>query len=286
MSTSAIATDARPKRVLIYRHSLLTRITHWVNALCILVLVMSGLQIFNAHPSLYFGQKSDFDHPVLTMGAIREADGTRKGVTRIGSLSFDTTGVLGLSAGPSGAPRARGFPSWITLPGYQDLATGRRWHFFFAWIFVINGAVYVIASLLSGHVWRDLLPTDRQILGIGRTIVEHVKLKFPHGEEARHYNVLQKFAYLGVIFVVLPLLILAGLSMSPGVDAAFPGLIDLFGGRQSARTVHFICAWLIILFVFVHLVMVVVSGLWNNIRSMVTGRYAITGPAPSGGNHD
>jgi thiosulfate reductase cytochrome b subunit len=70
------------------------------------------------------------------------------------------------------------------------------------------------------------------------------------------------------------------------VDAAFPGLIDLFGGRQSARTIHFICAWLIILFVFVHLVMVVVSGLWNNIRSMVTGRYAITGPAPSGGNHD
>ena len=108
--------------------------------------------------------------------------------------------------------------------------------------------------------------------------------KFPHGEEARHYNVLQKFAYLGVIFVVLPLLILAGLSMSPGIDAAFPGLIDLFGGRQSARTVHFICAWLIILFVLVHVVMVLVSGLWNNIRSMVTGRYGIVPdePQPAG----
>jgi thiosulfate reductase cytochrome b subunit len=270
------AAEAGPRRVLVRRHSLLTRVTHWLNALAILVLVMSGLQIFNAHPALYLGKKSDFDHPVLSLRAVRNDDGTRVGVTTIGGLSFNTTGVLGLSPGADGAPRPRGFPSWATLPRWQDLATGRHWHFFFAWIFVLNGLVYVLASLAGGHVRRDLLPSGRQLREIGHVVVEHLKLRFPHGEEARRYNVLQKLAYLAVIFVVLPLLILAGLGMSPGVDAGFPFIVDLFGGRQTARTVHFICAFLIILFVLVHLVMVLLSGVWNNLRSMITGRYAIT----------
>jgi thiosulfate reductase cytochrome b subunit len=276
--------NARPRRVLVYRHSVLIRITHWINALCILVLVMSGLQIFNAHPALYFGQASDFDNPALAMRAVTTADGERIGVTVIGNTSFTTTGVLGLSAGSNGEPRARGFPSWITLPSYQDLATGRRWHFFFAWLFVINGAVYLVASLLNGHVWRDLLPTGGQLRGIGRSILEHLRLRFGHGEEARRYNVLQKLAYLGIIFLVLPLLILAGLAMSPAIDAAAPWLTTVLGGRQTARTIHFICAFLIVLFVLVHVVMVLVSGVWNNLRSMITGRYAIETTASDPGD--
>jgi thiosulfate reductase cytochrome b subunit len=259
------------RKVLFYRHTLLVRVTHWINVLCILFLVMSGLQIFNAHPALYLGQKANFDHPILSMKGLI-VDGQPVGRTTVLGLTFNTTGVLGLSAGSSGEPQARGFPSWITLPSYQDLATGRRWHFFFAWLFFINGAVYLIASLANRHVWRDLVPSWAQLRDIGRSILDHIRLRFDHGKD---YNILQKLTYLIMVAVVLPLIVLAGLTMSPGVDAGFPWLVSLFGGRQTARTIHFLCASLIVLFVIVHVVMVLISGLWNNIRSMITGRYAI-----------
>lgn len=262
-------------RIEVARHSLVVRITHWVNVLCLFVLLLSGLQIFNAHPTLYFGTASVPDRAVLALNAVQRDDGSLAGITRIGGAEFDTTGVLGLSTGANGEPEARGFPSWLTIPSYRDLATGRRWHFLFAWIFVINGLVYLAYGFYTRHVQRDLTPTRRQLKDIGHDIVEHVRLRFPKGEEARHYNVLQKLAYLGIIFLVLPMTILAGLTMSPGLDSAFPFLLDLFGGRQSARTIHFIGANLIVLFVLVHVFMVLVSGVLNNIRSMITGRYVI-----------
>jgi Ni/Fe-hydrogenase b-type cytochrome subunit len=267
-------TDTEQKaRTYFYRHSLIVRITHWVNVLCMTLLLMSGLQIFNAHPALYVGKASTFDDPVLAMGAMRGEDGRPIGVTQILGKQFDTTGVFGLSV-TGNRWTSRGFPSWATIPGYQDLATGRRWHFFFAWLFVINGLVYIGYTIFSGH-WRQLVPTGAQLRHIGASIKEHLLLRFPRGEEAKTYNVLQKLAYFGVIFVLVPVLILAGLTMSPGVDAAFPWLLDIFGGRQTARTIHFICATLILLFVIVHIVMVLISGVWNNIRSMITGRYRV-----------
>jgi thiosulfate reductase cytochrome b subunit len=264
----------------VYRHSVLVRVTHWINVICLTLLLMSGLQIFNAHSALYWGRISDFAKPILAMNAVQK-DGKPTGVTTVFGHSFDTTGVLGLS-GPTDNQRERGFPSWITLPGYQDLATGRRWHFFLAWIFVVNGLVYLLAGLLRGHVWRDLVPSLSGLRHIGRAILDHARLRFPKGEEAMSYNVLQQLTYLAVIFVVLPVLVLAGLTMSPGLDAAFPWLTTLFGGRQSARTVHFIMASLLVLFVLVHVVMVVLSGLWNNMRSMITGWYRIE---PAGDVH-
>ena len=260
-----------PGRVLVYRHSVLVRITHCINVLCILVLVMSGLQIFNAHPSLYWGERSHFADPVLSMRAENSPNGAI-GVTTVLGASFETTGVLGLSRNANGQLAARGFPEWATLPSYQDLATGRRWHFFFAWLFVVNGLVYLVASFLTRHVWRDLIPSLAQLRGIGASIMEHLRFRFDHG---RDYNVLQKLTYLILIFIILPLVVLAGLGMSPGVDAAFPWIVDLFAGRQSARTLHFIAATAIVLFVVVHVVMVLISGVWNNMRSMITGRYAI-----------
>jgi thiosulfate reductase cytochrome b subunit len=269
---SGIVSESGGGRVLVKRHSLLVRITHWINVLCITFLVMSGLQIFNAHPALYLGQQSHFDTPVLSMAAVNTPDGPR-GVTQVLGAKFNTTGVLGLS-NVNGAPQARGFPAWSTVPSFQDLATGRRWHFFFAWLFVINGAVYLAASLASRHVWRDLVPGWPEIRGIGRSILDHLRFRFDHG---RQYNVLQKLTYLGLIFVVLPLVVLSGMTMSPGLNAAFPWLVDMFGGRQTARTVHFICATAIVLFVLVHVGMVLVSGVWNNMRSMITGRYAVSG---------
>lgn len=259
----------------IYRHTLPVRIAHWINVICLFILLLSGLQIFNAHPHLYFGSDSAPDRRVLSMDAVQEANGTPAGVTTLGNWKFKTTGVFGLSTGMNGELSNRGFPSWLTIPSYRDLSTGRRWHFFFAWLFVVNGLAYFIYSIWSGHFRRDLFPTQTQVRHIGHDVVEHLRLRFPRGEEAKHYNVLQKLAYLIVVFVLLPITILAGLTMSPGLDAAFPFLLDLFGGRQSARTIHFICASAIVLFVFVHVLMVLLSGVWNNLRSMVTGRYRI-----------
>ena len=264
---------AAGRPVFVYRHTILVRITHWVNLLCITILVMSGLQIFNAHPALYIGQKANFDAPILSLDAVTYTNGDEKGVTTILGHRFDTTGLLGLSKDSAGQPNEVGFPAWATIPSYRDLATGRRWHFFFAWLFVINGAVYLIASLLNRHVWRDLVPSRRQLRGIGRSIIDHARLRFDHG---RDYNVLQKLTYLIIVVAVLPLIVLAGTVMSPGLDAAFSWLVPLFGGRQTARTIHFICASLIVLFVVVHVIMVVISGVWNNIRSMITGRYAVS----------
>jgi thiosulfate reductase cytochrome b subunit len=259
---------------LIYRHALPIRLTHWVNALVLIILLMSGLQIFNAHPALYWGSFSNFNRPLVSMGAMRTGSGEIKGITTILGHRFDTTGILGASE-DSGTITARGFPEWATIPSVQWLAMGRRWHFFFAWIFVITGATYVLYSLLSQHFSRDLLPSGSDIKSIGRTTWNHLLFRFPQGEEAKRYNVLQKIAYLIVMFVLLPLAVLTGLAMSPRMDAIFPWLLTLFDGRQSARTVHFITAFSLVAFVLIHVFMVIVSGAWNNLRSMITGRYRI-----------
>ncbi len=273
-----------PKRptVLVPRHSLLVRVTHWINVLSLWLLLMSGLQIFNAHPALYWGQASSFQTPWLSMTAAPNPDGSLHGTTHIAGAAFRTTGFLGASDFEGQRVR-RGFPAWATLPSMQFLAAGRRWHFFFAWLFAINGLVYLITNLINGHLKRDLAPTREQLTPrhIWHDILEHIQLKFPKGEEARRYNVLQKGAYLAVILVLLPLIALTGMTMSPSLDATFPFLLTLFGGRQSARSIHFICANLIVLFVLVHVIMVILSGFWNNIRSMITGRYAIEVEPPA-----
>ena len=262
------------QREVIYRHSGTVRATHWVNALVLLVLLMSGLQIFNAHPALYLGAKSTFDDPIMAMGAVQDGD-RFKGVTTLFGHAFNTTGVFGLSGDENSGYEDRGVSWSLTLPSHRDLAMGRRWHFFFAWLFLFNGLAYLLWSLGSGHLRRDLAPTATELKHIGASIAEHARLKFPKGEAAKRYNVLQKLTYLFVALILLPLMLLTGLAMSPGMDAGFPVLLDIFGGRQSARTIHFISASFIVLFVVVHLVMVLISGVWNNLRSMITGRYAI-----------
>jgi thiosulfate reductase cytochrome b subunit len=277
-ATKPPAIAGKAPREVIYRHSLVTRLTHWLNVLLISLLLMSGLQIFNAHPRLYWGMYGADSNPaVFQIESLRHSDGRITGRTDIGGLDLDTTGVLGASPGQDGSMIPRGFPSWATIPSYQDLATGRRWHFFLAWLFVANGLIYLTFSIVSGHVRRDLvLDADqarpRHVL---QSIWDHMRLKHPTGAEARRYNVLQKIAYLAVIFVLLPLMVLTGLTMSPGMDAILPGLVPFFGGRQSARTIHFVTANLIVLFVVVHLVEVVLAGVFNEIGSMITGRYAV-----------
>ena len=231
----------------IYRHSIATRILHWLNALCVFIVLMSGLQIFNAHPRLYWGE-----YGANTDRAFIQISG-------------------------NAATGEKAFPHWATIPSWQDLAGGRRWHFFFAWVLVLNSALYLLISSASGHVRRDLLPTRQEISPrhITRDFLDHLRLRSSRGDAAKSYNVLQKLAYLGVVFGLAPMMLLTGLAMSPGIDAAAPWLLDVFGGRQSARTLHFLTAMLIALFIAVHIVMVILAGPVNELRSMITGRFTL-----------
>jgi len=268
--------NVRTGTYLYYRHTLPVRVMHWINVIALTILLLSGLNIFSAHPALYWGKSSYTGRPpVLEITATESSDGDLVGVTRIFGHEFDTTGLLGASAGPDGDPMPRAFPSWLTIPDSRWLAMARRWHLFFAWVFVINGLCYVGYSVAVRHFARDLAPSDSDWRSIGRSIVEHLRFKHPTGEAAKRYNVLQKLAYLAVIFLLLPLVILMGFAMSPWLDALLPGWVDVFGGRQSARTIHFIVAWLIVAFALIHVFEVIVSGFWNHLRSMITGRYRV-----------
>ena len=263
----------RRGREVIYRHTVLVRLTHWINALVIVVMIGSGLNIFNAHPRLYWGKTGTWGDPsIFSLGAMMTPGGAR-GVTQIGPLHFDTTGWLGLSK-VQGQMAERGWPSWITIPSFQDLADARHWHFLFAWVLVVNGLVYLIWSLSIRHVQRDLWPTWRDLRAIPSSVWDHMRLRHQTGEAAKRYNVLQRLAYLGLIAAVT-MMVLTGLTLSPGIDVFFPWLLNLFGGRQSARTIHFVSASFIVLFIFVHLTEVVLAGPVNEVLSMITGRYAV-----------
>jgi thiosulfate reductase cytochrome b subunit len=257
-------------RIWTYRHSLPVRIGHWINAVSLFILIMSGLQIFNAHPALYWGNRSDRNEAMLLIRPLRSDSGDIIGITTVLGHSFDTTGVLGYSD-----HTVRAFPAWATIPGPRWLAMGRQWHLFFAWIFVLTGLLYVTYAAFSRHLSRHLLPTRWDMRGIGRALKDHLLLRHDVGEAAAGYNVLQKLAYVAVLFVLAPLIVLTGLSMSPMIDAAFPWLLHLFGGRQSARTVHFIACFAFVGFILIHLAQVVLTGFVNNLRAMTTGWFAV-----------
>jgi thiosulfate reductase cytochrome b subunit len=265
---SPISTPPQAERV--YRHTLPVRLGHWLNVVCLFVLIMSGLQIFNAHPALYWGDRSDRDRPLLSIRPMKTESGEMRGITTILGHKFDTTGVLGYSNNSG-----RAFPAWATLPSARWLAMGRQWHLFFAWVFVINGLLFMAYALISRHVTHDLAPTGQDLRGIGKAVKDHVRLRHPSGDEAKRYNVLQKLAYMGVLFGLAPLIILTGLTMSPTVDTAFPWLLTVFGGRQAARTIHFIACFAFVGFIVIHVSQVILTGLFNNLRSMTTGWFVV-----------
>ena len=261
----------------IRRHRLSTRLWHWLNALTLLVLLMSGLMIFNAHPRLYWGEYGANADPAWLV--IDDAGDT--GFVEFAGKRVETTGVLGVWTNAEGSVQRRAFPHWITIPSGYDLQAGRRWHLTFAWILALALAFYMIRSLWNGHVKNDLhiRKTEWSPRHIWHDITEHAKLRLPTGAAARNYNILQKISYISVIFILLPLIILTGLTMSPAMNAAWPWLLDIFGGRQSARSVHFICTFALVTFFFVHIVMVVLAGPINEVRSMITGKYKLPGKA-------
>ncbi|HZI83854.1 MAG TPA: cytochrome b/b6 domain-containing protein, partial [Casimicrobiaceae bacterium] len=235
VSQAATVAPRRSGSYLYYRHALPVRFMHWINVIAITVLLLSGLNIFSAHPALYWGKSSYTGRgPILEIGAREDGQGNTVGVTHVLGRDFVTTGLLGAGAGPDGEVVERTFPSWLTIPDSRWLAMARRWHFFFAWVFVINGLCYVGYSIASRHLAHDLAPDRKDWRSIGRSIIDHLRFKHPTGEAAKRYNVLQKLTYLGVIFVLLPLVVLMGLAMSPWLDALLPGWVDLVGGRQAA----------------------------------------------------
>ena len=271
--TSSERNEAPALGPLVKRHRLSTRVWHWINAFTVFVMLMSGLMIFNAHPRLYWGKYgANADAAWLSIGS----DATR-GYLQIGSLQITTTGVLGRWTDPQGQVRRHAFPYWATLPSNYNLALARRWHLAFAWILVLSGVVYAVRSLTNGHFRKDIAPSGKELAPahIWQDIKDHARLRFPTGAAALKYSVLQKLAYFGVLFLLLPLLVLTGLAMSPALDAAWPWLPQVFGGRPSARSIHFIAMTLMTVFIVVHLVMVVLAGPWNEIRSMITGRYRL-----------
>jgi Ni/Fe-hydrogenase b-type cytochrome subunit len=254
---------------LVYRHNPVTRVTHWLNAVALVVLVMSGLQIFNAHPYLYWGSSSEPEEAFLAIAATND-DGDTRGFVRILQWQFDTTGVLGVQNTNMG-PAARAFPSWLTIPGYFWLAGGRRWHFFFGWVFAITGFVYIVFNGFNRHVGKFIL-TARDLKKLPSMVLYYLHFRRQSPQEGE-YNPLQKLAYTSVFFILTPLMVLTGLAMSPQMNTAFHWLPEVFGGRQSARSIHFLLTFAFVLFTVGHVFMVITTGLFNNMRSMVTGWY-------------
>lgn len=223
-------------RVAIWRHPLWVRWTHWINVVAVVVLVMSGLNILMAHPHLYWGIRSTFADPWLSFAPV---------------------------------------PDWAMIPSGRDLAQGRRWHFAFAWIFVLNGLAYLTLLVVTRRLGQRLWPDRADRAGFWDSVREHARFHFPKDDQARRYNVIQKMTYLAMLFVILPMMLITGLSMSPGFNSIGGVLLDLMGGRQSARTLHFLSAAAIVGFVVIHVGLVIWTGLANNMRAMLTGWFVI-----------
>lgn len=215
------------------RHALSTRLWHWLNLVCVVILFMSGLNISNAHPRLYWGDW--------------------------GFAPEDAWLIV---------PR---FPDWMTIPGRYSLAGAREWHVLMAWPFALGLLVVWIAMLANRHFSRDLTTSraEWRWSAIRSDIAKHLRLDFHHS--GSKFNFLQKLAYGLVFGVLLPGLIATGMGISPGMEPLLSPMIELVGGRQSVRSLHFIFAWLLFGFFVVHVLLVLLSNPFRQLRDMITG---------------
>jgi Ni/Fe-hydrogenase b-type cytochrome subunit len=231
--------EPAPAPRIVYRHRLATRVWHWVNAVAVFAMIGSGLMIFNAHPRLYWGEYgANFDTPWLQL------------------------------------PR---FAWWATIPSQYSLAGARTWHLFFALVLAFGLLAYMAWSLANGHFRKDLRICRAELAPghLWADLKAHLALRFHDPAHPAAYNIFQKASYVGILFVALPVLILTGMALSPAMDAAWPWLSWMWGGRQSARSVHFIAMALVVLFVLVHLTLVILAGPINELRAMVTGWWTV-----------
>lgn len=238
-------------------HARWVRISHWILAVSVLTLAVSGFEILMVHPRLYWGKVGNDLTPALFELPISRN-------YKHGGWAPPVTFVPGASPVVSAAR---------TYNIFNQNSWGRSLHFLAAWMLLVTGLIYLITGLASGHLWRHLTPGRRDLAPrrVWRDIVAHLRWPMPQARGGPPYGLLQKLSYAFVIFLALPLMVLTGLAMSPAVTAAYPGLSDLFGGSQSARTIHFFVFVALVLFFVVHLVMVALTGFRRQMRAITFG---------------
>lgn len=238
-------------------HARWVRFSHWTLAASVLTLAFSGFVILMAHPRLYWGQVGNDLTPALVELPISRN-------YKHGGWAAPVTFIPGARPVVSAAR---------TYDIFNENAWARSLHFLAAWFLVTTGTTYLVAGIASRHLWRHLVPRLEEIKPrlLWHDVVTHLRLPMPAATGGPPYGLLQKLAYSGVVFVALPLTVVTGLTMAPAVTAAFPALLDLFGGSQSARTLHFFAFAALVLFLIVHVVMVVLSGFTRQIRAMTIG---------------
>jgi len=239
-------------------HARWVRLSHWIVTLSVLTLVFSGFEILMVHPRLYWGKAGNDLTPALLELPISR--NYKHG-------GYDTPVPLTESAsGPVSARR--------TYDIFNQNGWGRSLHFLAAWFLVLPGVIYLLLGVFGGHFRSHVLPRARELAPrrFWRDVANHLRLRIPAAGGGPQYGPLQKCAYSFVVFVVAPLMVATGLTMSPAVTARFPSLLDVFGGYQSARTIHFFASAVLVLFVVVHVVMVIRSGFRRQMRAMTLGR--------------
>ena len=238
-------------------HARWIRVSHWILAASVLTLAFSGFVILMAHPRLYWGNAGND----LTPALVELPFGPNY---KHGGWVPETTFFAGAQ---------RVVSATRTYEIFNQNGWARSLHFLAAWFLSVTALIYLIAGLVNGHLWRHLFPRLRDFTPrlLWADLLRHLRLPMPAGSVGPPYGLLQKLTYAGVVFVALPLMVLTGLTMSPAVTAAYPGLLDLFGGSQSARTLHFFAFAALVLFLVVHVVMVILTGFSRQIRGMTLG---------------
>jgi len=241
-----VSTAPSPVRVAAPRHTALVRVTHWLTVVSFLALLVTGAEILISHPRFYWGETGNSGTTPLFQIPIPS--------------SRDTV--------PTGYN--------YVIPDQNGWS--RYLHFEAAWVLVLTGLVYVVAGLLNAHFRKTLVPAprDRNWRAIRDVLLKYLRRAPPDKAESHAYNVVQRLSYLVVIFILFPLVIWTGLALSPSFDSALPATVNLLGGRQSARTLHFFVSDLLVIFLVVHVAMIALAGFWKRTKPMITGRVADT----------
>lgn len=239
------------------RHTRWVRATHWLIAASFLTLAFTGVVILMCHPRLYWGEAGNDLTPAfleLPISRNHRHGGWEKSVPFFADQGSPVSAIR-------------------TFDIFNENSWGRSLHFLAAWLLVLPGVVYLLAAILSGHLWRHLVPrsVELNMRSFQEDLRSHARLQIPPGTGGPQYGLLQKCAYSAVVCFALPLMVITGLAMSPAISAAYPWLSGMFGGLQSARTIHFFAFVVLVLFLAVHVAMVIKSGFKRQMRAMTLG---------------
>jgi thiosulfate reductase cytochrome b subunit len=228
----------------------LVRVTHWITVISFIALLVTGAEIVISHPRFYWGETGNSGTaPLFKIPIPSSRDTVHTGYNYV-------------------MPDQNGWSRYL--------------HFEAAWVLVLTGLVYAVAGLCNAHFRKNLfpLPADRKWRAIRNVFARYLRRAPPDEADNHSYNVVQRISYLLVIFVLFPLVIWTGLALSPAFDSAVPAAVNLLGGRQSARTLHFFVSGFLVIFLVVHVTMIVLAGFWKRMSAMITGRVAAPSERP------